>query len=308
MGCQIAGSASTSQSPAPSIEPVLTRGLLPGEIVALRGENLGTEPGQADLAGQSLHLVEWTDTRIRLRIPRDAKPGEAPLTIRTANGSSEVSLRVVDPFFAPRVQEIPCAQERRCSLYLPPAYDTDPNRRFPVVYHFQRNATTHRDVAQIVDFAAVAEPYEFIVVFDWQILDDDQPLELVKEIDEAYRTIPRPEARGIWLSSASGGRGLRIASEHPEVFSAVDASAACIGQFDPEKARALRIRIDIGDEDTTCGDQTTQAHQLLEQAGVPHIFDIFPGNHNQLTVFSPPVIRSVLEFFRGALVGSSASL
>lgn len=286
----------------PAIEPIVLRRILPGDLLVLRGQNLGPDPGQATLGERALRVVDWGEAKVTLRLPLDVKPGEATLILKTAAGNAQVNLRIADPSIAPRVNEISCGDGRFCSVYLPPAYDTDTSRRFPVIYHFQRDGTSNRGVMDSADLAPIAQPYEFIIVFDWQIMDDAVPLLLVREIDEAYRTIPKAESRGIWLSSASGGRGLRIASEHPEVFSAVDASAACVGAFDPEKARQLRIRLDIGDNDTTCGNATLRAHQQLQQAGVPHIYDVFPGDHTRQTVFSEPVIRSVLDFFRSALV------
>jgi hypothetical protein len=275
-------------APAPAIEPMVARRILPGDILALKGRHFGQDQGQVFLGDRPLRVLAWSEDVVRARLPLDLSPGEATLTVKTPAGSGQVNFRIADPHIAPRVHEISCGKDRFCSVYLPPAYDTEPNRRFPAVYHFQR------------DLATIAQPYEFIIIFDWQIMDDETPLLLVREIDEAYRTIQRPETRGMWLSSASGGRGLRIASEHPEVFSAVDASAACVGPFDPEKARRLRIRLDIGQDDTTCGNATLRAHQQLAQANVPHIYDVFPGNHTRQTVFSEPVIRAVFDFFRSA--------
>ncbi len=288
----------------PTIEPIVLRRILPGDRLVLRGQNLGLDQGQATLGERPLRVVDWGEAKVAVRLPLDVGPGEATLTLKTAAGTAQVNLRIADPRIAERVNEISCGDGRFCSVYLPPAYDTDADRRFPVIYHFQRDGTSNRGVMDSADLAPIAEPYGFIMVFDWQIMDDAVPLLLVREIDEAYRTIPRPEARGMWLSSASGGRGLRIASEHPEVFSAVDASAACVGAFDPEKARQLRIRLDIGDHDTTCGNATLRAHEQLQQAGVLHIYDIFAGDHTRQVVFSEPVIRSVLDFFRSALAGA----
>src|SRR5262249_11135211 len=111
------------------------------------------------------------------------------------------------------------------------------------------------------------------------------------------RTILRPDARGVWLTSVSGRLGLQAASEHPDWIGAVDGSHACLGGFDAEGARRLHLRLDIGTEDTTCGPALQRAHAQLTALNIPHEYAEHPGAHEAGTMFADSTIRGVLDFF-----------
>jgi S-formylglutathione hydrolase len=51
--------------------------------------------------------------------------------------------------------------------------------------------------------------------------------ELVALIDKNYRTIPKPESRGIAGTSMGGYGALKIAMKHPDVFGAVYGNSSC---------------------------------------------------------------------------------
>jgi len=143
-------------------------------------------------------------------------------------------------------------ERRTVHVYLPPGYDTEADRRYPVVillHAFGARATdwlgTDRgyeglDVSEALDsLVHVGEVGELIVVMpdahtalggswyaaspatgDWErfIAED-----LVDYMDGTYRTLARREHRGIAGQSMGAYGALRIALGHPETFSAVAA-------------------------------------------------------------------------------------
>jgi S-formylglutathione hydrolase FrmB len=139
------------------------------------------------------------------------------------------------------------------SIYLPPSYATERNRRYPVVYllhgytgtdlgYFGANEgrQLHR-IAERVFGAGQAQ--EMILVMpncmnafggcmysnsvtagDWEgyVAED-----LVAYLDSHYRTLARRESRGIAGHSMGGYGALRIGMKRPDVFSALYALSSC---------------------------------------------------------------------------------
>jgi S-formylglutathione hydrolase FrmB len=138
------------------------------------------------------------------------------------------------------------------SIYLPPSYQTDRNRRFPVVYllhgytgtdlgYFGPTGRQLHLIAERVFAGGAAR--EMILVMpncmnafggcmysnsvtagDWEgyVAED-----LVAYMDKNYRTIPTREARGLGGHSMGGYGTLRIAMKRPDVFSAIYALSSC---------------------------------------------------------------------------------
>jgi enterochelin esterase-like enzyme len=141
--------------------------------------------------------------------------------------------------------------DRSVSVYLPPTYGADQNRRFPVVYLLHgfgggENSFLEQ-VAQLKESAdrlSAAQGFsEFIVVTpnaqtlhgnslyssspttgDWErfIAED-----LVAYIDSHYRTLPARLSRGLAGHSAGGYGALRIGMKRSDVFSSLFVMSAC---------------------------------------------------------------------------------
>jgi len=134
-------------------------------------------------------------------------------------------------------------------VYLPPSYETDAARRYPVVYalhgYSSNNEGFRGDLARTdaVASAFAAGTQEMIVVMpdaqtlhngsmytvsvtvgDWEsyIADD-----VVSYVDANYRTIPAREARGLIGHSMGGYGTLRIGMKRPDVFAALYAMSPC---------------------------------------------------------------------------------
>src|SRR5687768_14395601 len=138
------------------------------------------------------------------------------------------------------------------SIYLPPSYARETNRRYPVVYllHGYTNSDlgyfgpTGRQLHLIAErvFGA-GSAREMILVMpncmnafggcmysnsitagDWEgyVAED-----LVAYMDKTYRTIPTRDARGLAGHSMGGYGTLRIAMKRPDVFAAIYALSSC---------------------------------------------------------------------------------
>ena len=134
-------------------------------------------------------------------------------------------------------------QEQAVKIYLPPSYsDSDSNLHYPVVYFLQGyGGGTDGDsqffaVEQLADLIAQNQLSEMILVVpngsnvlhgsfyvnspvtgNWE---DFITMDVVGYIDSNYRTIPRPDGRGIGGHSMGGFGALNLAMYHPDLFGA----------------------------------------------------------------------------------------
>ena len=138
--------------------------------------------------------------------------------------------------------------DRDVSIYLPPSYKTNPQKRYPVVYFL--HGFTDNDaqwygfvkhwinLPRIVDSVfASGSAQEMIFVTpnaytrfagsfysssvttgNWE---DFVTKELVAYIDAHYHTIPNAQSRGLAGHSMGGYGSMRIGQKHPEDFSSV---------------------------------------------------------------------------------------
>lgn len=144
--------------------------------------------------------------------------------------------------------------DRHVSVFLPPTYAKEPNRRYPVLYllhgftdsdarWFGQMGPHFVDVPKAVDAAYASGTREMIVVMpdaftkfqgsmysnsavngDWETFVSR---ELVAFVDAHYRTIAKPESRGLAGHSMGGYGALRIAMKVPGVFSALFVMSPC---------------------------------------------------------------------------------
>lgn len=144
--------------------------------------------------------------------------------------------------------------DRDVSVYLPPSYSGSPGKRYPVIYMLHgytdsddkwMGPTKHWIHLPTVLSRAIAEGRsgEFIVVMpnaftrfegsmyssgvttgDWESFVSK---ELVAWVDGRYRTLAKPESRGIAGHSMGGYGAMRIGMKHPDVFSSVYLLSPC---------------------------------------------------------------------------------
>jgi S-formylglutathione hydrolase len=144
--------------------------------------------------------------------------------------------------------------DRDVAIYLPPGYKENSKQRYPVVYflhgYTDNDAQWYGLVKHWINLPAIvdsvfasANAKEMIIVTpnaytryqgsmysnsvttgDWE---DFVAKELVAYIDGHYRTIARPESRGLAGHSMGGYGTIRIGQKHPEIFSSIYMLSPC---------------------------------------------------------------------------------
>lgn len=164
--------------------------------------------------------------------------------------------------------------ERTTFVYLPPGYETS-DRRYPVIYFLHGYSVgAELYVNNVLGLPAAADEAmaegaeEVILVMpdaftryggsmysssptigDWETFI---ARDLVRHIDDNYRTLPARESRGLSGHSMGGYGTLRIGMRYPQVFEALYAmSACCLLNQAPERAavQAQQARMEDGIEE-----------------------------------------------------------
>jgi enterochelin esterase-like enzyme len=141
------------------------------------------------------------------------------------------------------------AVERDVIVFLPPSYEKDKKRRYPVVYALHGYSIgaeqwTHEiHVPQTVEGAFAKGSQEMIVVlpdsktvyngsmYSSSVTTGDFEKfiwhDVVTYIDAHYRTIPNRESRGLVGHSMGGYGASRVGMKHPDVFGALYIMSPC---------------------------------------------------------------------------------
>ncbi|MCE7053143.1 esterase family protein [Algoriphagus sp. AGSA1] len=160
--------------------------------------------------------------------------------------------------------------DRDVTVYLPPSYQTDPDRHFPVLYMLHGFTDTDSqwfgwenhwiNLQDVIEQSlASGGSKEMIVVMpnaynkfkgsmyassatigDWETFITR---ELVSYIDSNYRTLPHKASRGLAGHSMGGFGTLRLGMKYPDVFAAIYALSPCCmdggASTDPEMISKL---------------------------------------------------------------------
>jgi enterochelin esterase-like enzyme len=188
--------------------------------------------------------------------------------------------------------------DREVSVYLPPSYVTDQQRRYPVVYLLHGFTDTdlkwfgHEETfihgAAAADRAFSSGTREMILVMpnaktryfgsgysnsvttgDWE---DFIAHELVGYIDAHYRTIADRMSRGLAGHSFGGYGTIRLGLKYPEVFSSIyGLSACCLTPLaDPKKPELKKMESVRTDADILNADFFTKANLASAAAWSPN--------------------------------------
>jgi len=137
-------------------------------------------------------------------------------------------------------------QEMKFAIHLPPSYDKDVKRRYPVLYFLHglngnEGEYERRGVAAAVDKLREAGKIgEMIVVapaggnsfylnsksgvrYEDAIIKD-----LIPHIEKSYRAVGKPSGRAIQGLSMGGFGAMMLAFKHPEMFSSVTAHSSAL--------------------------------------------------------------------------------
>lgn len=192
-------------------------------------------------------------------------------------------------------------------IYLPPCYDQQLQRSYPVLYliHGQTYTDTQWDRLGAPETAdrliAAGEVVPFLIVMPrdrvWLEPTEDNfgkavIQSLVPWVDDHYRTIPDRSYRAIGGLSRGGAWAVDIGLSRWDLFSAVgvhsgfvfytDIQPIYLWVYDIPEGLAPRIYIDVGDEDRpeiTAGAEWLE--DFLTQHDIPHEWHLFSGHHDE---------------------------
>lgn len=161
--------------------------------------------------------------------------------------------------------------DRWVSVYLPPSYQKETKKRYPVIYflhgYTDDDAKWYGFTKHWINMPAIVDKVftaggakEMIVVTpdayttyqgsmysnsittgDWE---DFVAKELVTYIDGHYRTLAQTASRGLAGHSMGGYGSLRIGEKHPEIFSSVYLLSPCCLQPNPEPSKENMVKIE----------------------------------------------------------------
>jgi enterochelin esterase-like enzyme len=210
---------------------------------------------------------------------------------------------------------IESVKNRPVITYLPPSYDTDTQRRYPVIYLLHGGGGAPRSFLEgnysglnikttmnnLIMLHVIREM--IIVMPDINNVYRDFILnDVIPYVDSTYRTLAKRESRGIGGHSRGGCGSFLLATDHPEVFGALyGLAASCLdreteivegqpgkGMREPLASRMAALKDSIKDVviafDVGTADNLLRANQnmavAMERAGVKHVFETYPGDHN----------------------------
>jgi S-formylglutathione hydrolase FrmB len=189
--------------------------------------------------------------------------------------------------------------DRDVSVYLPPSYQKDKKRRYPVVYMLHGftdsdekwfGFTKHWiNLPEVLNKSLAGGAKEMIVVMpnaytrfagsmysrsvtvgDW---DEFVSRELVAYVDAHYRTLARRESRGLAGHSMGGYGTLRVGMNHPDVYASMYALNPCCleANLDPSgAARVAKVESVRSDEEIRQADFMTKAMLASAAAWSPN--------------------------------------
>jgi enterochelin esterase-like enzyme len=219
-------------------------------------------------------------------------------------------------------------QRRSFVVYLPPSYNTPAgkNKHYPTLY------LLHGTPGKVIDWItggkanesadtliATHRIPELIMIMpdgngrpgqtpEWgnsadqkQMMENYVALDLVKYVDQHYRTIPNPADRGIGGLSEGGFGAMNIAIHHPDIFSTVislggyyQAEGSIWGKNKAyqqanspiytiqvvQQAWKLHIFLGSATKDQPYYKDTQQFMAVLDKLHIPYHFDLEQGYHS----------------------------
>lgn len=169
-------------------------------------------------------------------MPRQAAPSQQTSAAQTTSGGVEYGSFASEAL----------GKELKFAIQLPSSYQTDTQRRYPVLYflhgmfgnerEFERRGVAAaisrmRDEGKIGDFIIVSPAGEnsfYLNAKNGAAYEDAIIKDLIPFIEKNYRIIGTPAARSIQGISMGGWGALLLAFKHPEMFSSVTTHCAAL--------------------------------------------------------------------------------
>lgn len=276
--------ASPSSSPAPSWIPIATA----VQTLERRGLNATLTSGTTAAGAPADTGSPQPDSEPT----ESATPGAPNTAIPCQKPASQLTVDYVNsPVLARRVAY---------SLYLPPCYGIDPNRRYPVLYLLHGANTDHTqwpdlqvqpDADVLIAAGSIAPLIVVMPGGDYRQGEDYGAFvlrDLIPQIERTLSVAADGKDRAIGGLSQGGYWALDLALAHPQLFAAVGGhspatDSALTDLLSTDRIpdlKGLRIYLDVGDNDPLAGGVATFA-AALRARGLTPVFHIYPGAHNR---------------------------
>jgi enterochelin esterase-like enzyme len=193
-------------------------------------------------------------------------------------------------------------------VYLPPCYDQQLDRRYPVLYLIhgsnynddQWDRLGADETADLLIAAGDIPPFIIVMPRDrvWTQPDEDKfgdamLQSLIPWIDTTYRTLPDRAHRAIGGLSRGGAWAVHLGLSHWELFGAIGAHSLAV--FDTDAPYNInrwldalppdslpRIYLDIGDHDREIIFKSAVWFEtILTEKGIPHEWHLNVGKHDE---------------------------
>jgi len=242
------------------------------------------------------HLITSTPKKLEIITP---SPSCTPKNLTCWNESGRIEIG--------NLKTALLRQPLEYRIYLPPCYDQQPDRRYPVLYLFHGQGFTDDqwerlgvdETANVLIAEKVLAP--FIIVMPHDRFGDHSSMSkfgqvivevLIPWIDKTYRTHPERDHRAVGGLSRGGGWAFYLGFSQWDLFGAIGAHSPALLNNDANIMSnmldqipielAPRIYIDTGDRDRpTIIESANLLTDLLNKKGIPHEWYLFTGSHNE---------------------------
>lgn len=193
----------------------------------------------------------------------------------------------------------------RYTIHLPPCYDADPARTYPVLYLIH-GQTFNDDQWVRLGAPATADrlinagempPFIIVMPYDKSSAQPSQdPFgqvvtdELIPYVQYVYRACPERTCRVVGGLSRGGGWAIHLGLSRPDLFSAVGGhSPAIFDEEAPEMRRMLsaipaglmpRWFLDVGQDDRLVA-SASEFENMLTEMDIPHDWRLYNGVHDE---------------------------
>ena len=232
--------------------------------------------------------------------PSPLPPVLTPTALTCSSQSGRIETGYLTPAYLPRWLLF--------RIYLPPCYDEQPERRYPVLYLFHGQSYTEDQwvrlgVPETADaLIASGEISPFLIVMPgdrvWTQPSEDKfgravVEELYPWVEDHYRTLPDREYHAIGGLSRGAAWAVHLGFSQWELFGAIGAHSLPVFWEDvPNIKRWIdqiptenrpRLYLDIGDHDRPeVLKSAIWFEQILTEKGIPHEWHLFSGEHNEV--------------------------
>lgn len=287
--CSPAGSAAPSYTPSSSTAPALPATTIP----------LVTYPTIFSPSPTFFPLVSSSTTSPQPSFsptPPPPTPNPEPACMKEGG---QIVLHELD------TERLPHPLEFR--VYLPPCYQEEKLRRYPVLYliHGQSSTDEQWDLLGVDeaadDLIAKNELPPFLIVMPrdrlWSQPDEDPfgqavASDLLPWIDTRYRTLAERFFRAVGGLSRGAGWAVHLGLSYWELFGAIGAHSLPVFWYDTYYVKSWlnaipaedmpRIYMDIGDKDRPeIMVSAVWFENLLAERGIPHEWHLFSGYHEE---------------------------